>query len=168
MAFQTLGLGRIAARRAASTAVKAEAGLRKSERAALAPTHLEPARRSLAALAAHAEARDVTLGIESRLLFHEFPLPQELATLLADHDPAVVGYWHDVGHVEVHHRLGLTDRGTWFDLLGDRIVGVHLHDVRGRLSRGSAEFTEPTHASPRGRFGCGQSRLALRQGSFCH
>jgi len=101
------------------------------ERAALAPAHLEPARRSLAALAAHAEARGVTLGVESRLLFHEFPLPQELATLLAEHDPGVVGYWHDVGHVEVHHRLGLTDRNAWFDLLGDRIVGVHLHDVRG-------------------------------------
>ena len=56
---------------------------------------------------------------------------EELATLLAEHDPAVVGYWHDVGHVEVHHRLGLTDRGAWVDLLGDHIVGVHLHDVRG-------------------------------------
>lgn len=103
------------------------------ERAQFAPRHIEPARRSLAALAEYAAPRGITLGIESRLLFHEFPLPQEAADLLAEHDPAVVGYWHDAGHVEVHHRLGLTDRGAWFDLLGERIVGVHLHDVRGIL-----------------------------------
>jgi sugar phosphate isomerase/epimerase len=31
----------------------------------------------------------------------------------------------------VQHRLGLVDRATWWDLLGDRLVGLHLHDVRG-------------------------------------
>ena len=36
-----------------------------------------------------------------------------------------------VGHAEVHHRLGVTDRSAWWDLLGKRLVGLHLHDVRG-------------------------------------
>ena len=101
------------------------------ERAAIAAPWLEQARRSLDELAETAAARGVTLGIECRLHFHEIPLPRELADLLAPYPAHVAGYLHDVGHAEVHHRLGLTDRGAWWDLLGARLVGMHLHDVRG-------------------------------------
>lgn len=101
------------------------------DRAARAPAHLAQARRSLEEIVRTAEPRRVALGIESRLAYHELPLPQEAASLLAPYDARIAGYWHDVGHVEVQHRLGLTDRDAWFDLLGDRIIGVHIHDVRG-------------------------------------
>jgi sugar phosphate isomerase/epimerase len=73
----------------------------------------------------------VTLGLESRLSYHQFPLPQEAVDLLAPYPPEVAGYWHDVGHGEVLHRLGLVELASWFELLGDRLVGTHLHDVRG-------------------------------------
>lgn len=99
-------------------------------RAARAGPHLEAARRSLAALVAYAAPRRVPLGIESRLHYHEVPQPQEALDLLADYDPAVAGYWHDVGHCEVQARLGLIDRGEWLPLLR-RAVGAHLHDVDG-------------------------------------
>jgi sugar phosphate isomerase/epimerase len=79
----------------------------------------------------YAEPRGVVLGIESRLNYHEIPLPPEAVSLLAPYSPRSVGYWHDVGHVEIQHRLGLTDRETWFERLGDRIVGAHIHDMRG-------------------------------------
>ncbi len=72
----------------------------------------------------------MALGLECRLHYHEVPLPHELAGLLAPYPASVAGYWHDVGHAEVQHRLGLTDRSAWFDLLGERLLGVHLHDVR--------------------------------------
>ena len=103
------------------------------ERAERAPAALERARRSLAELARAAGERGVTLGLECRLHYHEIPLPAEAAELLAEHPPEVVGYVHDVGHAEVQHRLGLTDRGAWFDLLGERIVESHISDVRGLL-----------------------------------
>ena len=101
------------------------------ERAAIAPPYLEAAARSLEALAESAAARGVTLAIEDRLNYHEIALPHELAALLAPYPAEVVGYMHDVGHAEIHHRLGLTDRGAWWNLLGARLVGLHLHDVRG-------------------------------------
>ena len=101
------------------------------ERAGAAAPWLAQARRSLDELAETAAARGVTLAIETRLHFHEIPLPFELVDLLAPYPVEVAGYQHDVGHAEVHHRLGLTDRGAWFDLLGPRLVGLHLHDVRG-------------------------------------
>jgi sugar phosphate isomerase/epimerase len=101
------------------------------DRASQVRRYMLQAERSLAALVRYAEPRGVMLGIESRLNYHEIPLPPEAATLLAPYSPRSVGYWHDVGHVEVQHRLGLTDRETWFERLGDRIVGAHIHDMQG-------------------------------------
>ena len=101
------------------------------ERAASAAPYLVQAARSLEAIVEAAAGRGVTLGIECRLNYHEIPLPHELAALLAPYPAEAAGYVHDVGHAEVHHRLGLTDRGAWWDLLGPRLVGLHLHDVRG-------------------------------------
>ncbi len=106
------------------------------DRAMKAAPWLEAARRSLDELAAAAEGRAVTLGIETRLHYHEIPLPHEAAELFESYPPSVVGYVHDVGHAEVHHRLGLTDHDAWFDLLcpdgmGERLVALHIHDVRG-------------------------------------
>ena len=100
-------------------------------RADLAAPWLAQARRSLEEMAETAAARGVTLAIETRLYYHEIPLPHELADLLAPYPRDVAGYQHDVGHAEVQHRLGLTDRGAWWDELGARLVGLHLHDVRG-------------------------------------
>ena len=110
----------------------ARAGVEAVElRAALAGPHLAQARRSLAELASAAEAAGVTLGLECRNYYHHIPLPDEMAALLADYPPAVVGYCHDVGHAEVLHRLGLVALDAWFELLAERGVGTHLHDVRG-------------------------------------
>ena len=101
------------------------------ERAERAPEHLEQARRSLDALVQYAEPRGIAIGLECRLHFHEIPLPEEAADLLAPYPSHVAGYWHDVGHAEVLHRLGLVDLEAWFALLGDQLIGTHLHDVAG-------------------------------------
>lgn len=103
----------------------------RRDRAFLARRYLVQAERSLAELVRYAQPRGVALGIESRLGYHEIPLPAEARSLLAPYDPAVAGYWHDVGHVETHHRLGLVDREEWFEAVGDRILGAHIHDMRG-------------------------------------
>ncbi len=103
------------------------------ERAERAPASLARARRSLTELARAATERGVTIGLECRLHHHEIPLPAEASELLAEHPPEVAGYVHDVGHAEVQHRLGLTDRGAWLDLLGERVVESHVSDVRGLL-----------------------------------
>jgi len=110
------------------------AGLREELRrwrAANAGPHLEAARRSLRELVEYAAPRRVALGAESRLNYHEIPHPQEALDLLSDYEPAVAGYWHDVGHCEVQARLGLIDRYAWLPLLAGRTIGAHLHDVDG-------------------------------------
>jgi len=103
----------------------------RQERAELARAAFPQARRSLNELAADAAARGVRLGLETRVGYHEIPSLDEALALLAEQDPGTVGYWHDVGHAEVQHRLGLEDRERWFAALGQRLFGCHLHDVRG-------------------------------------
>jgi sugar phosphate isomerase/epimerase len=100
-------------------------------RAEAAEPWLEKARDTLRELAAHAEAHEVSLGIENRLHYHEIPQPAEGAWLFADYAPELVGYWHDVGHAEVQWRLGLVDKRLWLDTNGARTLGTHLHDVTG-------------------------------------
>ncbi|HEY8489604.1 MAG TPA: sugar phosphate isomerase/epimerase [Dehalococcoidia bacterium] len=96
-----------------------------------APRYFPQAERSLAELAEHAARRGVTIGLESRFHFHEFPNVEECLTLIAGYPPEVVGFWLDTGHVEVLDRLGFIPKGRWLDVLGDRLVGMHLHDVDG-------------------------------------
>jgi sugar phosphate isomerase/epimerase len=103
----------------------------RRHRAEGAERHLEAARRSLRELTQYAERYGIAIGLENRYHYHEIPSPDEAALLLADYPPDVAGYWHDVGHAEVQHRLGLIDRHSWFPRLTARTIGTHLHDVDG-------------------------------------
>jgi sugar phosphate isomerase/epimerase len=108
------------------------AGLRaeaESERGALAQRHLPQAARSLESLAEYAANAGIALGLENRLHYHEIPRYDEAAKLIAPYPSGLVGYWHDIGHAEVQHRLGLVDRHCWLDTNGPRTIGSHLHDV---------------------------------------
>jgi len=89
------------------------------------------ARRSLAELVEYASAKGVTIGLENRYHFSEFPDPDEMAILLADYPPQVAGFWLDIGHAEVLERLGFHPHTRWLDELGDRCVGSHVHDTDG-------------------------------------
>jgi sugar phosphate isomerase/epimerase len=91
------------------------------------------AKRSLAEIAEYAAKHGVTVGLENRYHFSEFPDPNECAELIADYPPDVVGFWLDVGHAEVLERLGLLPHDRWLNELGDRCVGTHVHDVDGLL-----------------------------------
>ena len=111
-------------------AVWHQAGIEETTvRAQTAGPYYALARRSLDELAVAAEVAGVTIGLETRLRYHQFPLPQECAELISDYPPAVVGYWHDTGHAEVLDRLDFVALDEWFYLLGDRIVGMHITDV---------------------------------------
>ena len=108
----------------------------KDERASQAGEYLKNAQRSLATLALEADRSGITLGIETRLHYHEIPLPDEYEILLSIYPKNVVGYLHDVGHAEVQHRLGLVDREAWWSVEkefspGKSLVGLHIHDVDG-------------------------------------
>jgi len=96
-----------------------------------APSHLPLARRSLTEIAEYAASRNVSVGLENRYHYHEFPGPGEMRELLDEYPPEVAGFWLDVGHAEVLDRLGLERHDRWLNELGDRCIGAHVHDVDG-------------------------------------
>lgn len=105
----------------------------EQRRAEAAPANLEAARASLEQLVQAARPHGIVIGLENRLNFHHIPLPQESLALMEGFSPGEVGHWHDTGHGEVLDRLGFLPHQTWFDDLGDRLAGAHVHDVRGVL-----------------------------------
>ncbi|MXY72318.1 MAG: sugar phosphate isomerase/epimerase [Dehalococcoidia bacterium] len=103
----------------------------EQRRAEAAPANMEAARESLEQLVEAARPHGIVIGIENRLEYHQIPLPAESRALMDGFAPDEVGHWHDTGHAEVLDRLGFLPHRAWFDELGDRLVGAHVHDVRG-------------------------------------
>lgn len=77
-----------------------------------------------------AKEKGVRIAIENREGIEELPLDGEMKDLLERlGEPAWFGYWHDAGHAELKHRLGLLDHATMLRENSARQFGFHLHDV---------------------------------------
>lgn len=101
------------------------------ERTAKASTHFQAAKESIATILDAASEKGIMLGLENRVYYHEIPTLEEMERFMACFAGEPLGYWHDVGHAEVQANLGFNSHEEWFSRLGDKIIGVHLHDVKG-------------------------------------
>ena len=100
------------------------------KREKVAPLYYHRAIEALEQLAERAQELGVKLAVESRSRFEDMPTEREMVTLqdhFADH-PAV-GYWHDFGHVQLKHNLGLLDHHQWLETISPHLIGGHVHDV---------------------------------------
>ncbi|MDB6156208.1 MAG: Xylose isomerase domain protein barrel [Chthoniobacteraceae bacterium] len=77
----------------------------------------------------YAEKRNIKLGIESRHSFEEIPSESEMLELLEEFQQPHIGYWHDFGHVQVKHNLGILDHYEWLKKAAPRLLACHLHDT---------------------------------------
>lgn len=103
--------------------------LKKREK--IAPLYYQRALEALETLAERAAELGVKLAVESRSRFEDMPNEREMQRLqehFADH-PAV-GYWHDFGHVQLKHHLGLLHHQQWLERISPHLIGCHLHDVQ--------------------------------------
>lgn len=102
--------------------------VRKREK--LSPLYYERAVAAIEELGGLAAEAGVALAIESRSRYEDVPSEREMARL-QDHfkDNRWVGYWHDFGHVQLKHNLGLLDHGAWLAQMAPHLLGGHLHDV---------------------------------------
>jgi sugar phosphate isomerase/epimerase len=101
------------------------------QRLALAHSYVDAARKSLRELSKYSRQKGIILGLETRFNFNEIPNMDEMAELLDEVSEHLTGYWHDVGHAEVQQRLGFSFHEEWLLRFRDRMVGIHLHDIRG-------------------------------------
>jgi sugar phosphate isomerase/epimerase len=101
------------------------------ERRSLARSYVDAAGESLQELGRYGGQKGIMLGLETRFHLNEIPNMAEMAELLDEVSEGVVGYWHDVGHAEVQQQLEFSLHEEWLLRLKDRMVGIHLHDIRG-------------------------------------
>lgn len=94
------------------------------------PLYYYRAIEALETIAGHAAELRIKLAIESRSRFEDMPTEREMLAL-QEHfaDNPWVGYWHDFGHVQLKHNLGLLDHAEWLERIAPRLIGGHVHDV---------------------------------------
>ena len=101
------------------------------KREKIAPLYYQRAIESLEEIAEKAAEFGVKLAVESRSRFEDMPTEREMIRL-QEHfaDNPWVGYWHDFGHVQLKHNLGLLDHHQCLERVSPYIIGGHVHDVQ--------------------------------------
>ena len=103
--------------------------IRKREK--LAPLYYHRAIEALEELAPKAEECGVKIAVESRSRFEDMPNEREMIRLQGHFkDNPWIGYWHDFGHVQLKHNLGLLDHEEWLETVSPHLIGGHVHDVQ--------------------------------------
>jgi sugar phosphate isomerase/epimerase len=101
------------------------------KREKVGPLYYHRAIEALTTIAERAAKAGVKLAIESRSTFEDMPTEREMVRL-QEHfaDNPWVGYWHDFGHVQLKHNLGLLDHLEWLERIRPHLMGGHVHDVQ--------------------------------------
>jgi sugar phosphate isomerase/epimerase len=103
--------------------------LKKREK--IGPLYYERTIQALTKIADRAAELGVKLAIESRSHYEDMPTEREMLALQAHFaDHPWVGYWHDFGHVQLKHNLGLLDHNEWLEKISPHLIGGHVHDVK--------------------------------------
>lgn len=84
---------------------------------------------SLEILLKAAEERNLVLCVEFRHELEEIPNESEFDTIFSTFQSPNLGYWHDCGHAQTQHNLGIIDQFILIEKMKDRLVGGHVHDL---------------------------------------
>jgi sugar phosphate isomerase/epimerase len=105
--------------------------------------HLDAALKSLDTLNKRAEKLGVHLGVENRYHLNEIPDFHEIGIILKAFRGGRVRYWHDLGHAQAQENMGIIPQRDLLTAYGNKLVGIHIHDIRGlddHLSPGQGEM----------------------------
>jgi len=101
----------------------------QDKRARRAPKYFETLRASLGILLPELERLGVLLCLENLPTADGCPDENEMAQLLREFEGAPLAYWHDSGHAQRRHELGIVHHAGLVKRMAPRIGGFHLHDV---------------------------------------
>lgn len=72
---------------------------------------------------------EITFCIETRVHYYEIPIPDEAEYIFQKLLLPNLGYWHDIGHTYILSELDFVPMKAWQDMLKERCIGTHIHDV---------------------------------------
>jgi sugar phosphate isomerase/epimerase len=105
--------------------------LNQQARDGLAQPRLNAVKESLKELVDFASSLEIKLGLENRYHFMDIPSIDEMDQLLSLADDKFIGFVYDVGHAQALDRLGFFPHEEWLSRFSGRMIGAHLHDVKG-------------------------------------
>jgi sugar phosphate isomerase/epimerase len=111
------------------------------QREARSEAYIQRALECLIEIADYASKKGIRIGIENREHYEAMPSEREFANFLQRLDASNADYWHDFGHAQIKHNLGLLDHGEWLDRFASRAIGSHVHDVKWPFEDHCAPFT---------------------------
>ncbi len=86
---------------------------------------------SLTEVIGYSQRKNIKIGLETRYYPIEIPNFEEIGYFLGLFNADQMGYWHDVGHAEINGRLGIRPHVDFLEAYKDRMIGVHLHGMKG-------------------------------------
>jgi sugar phosphate isomerase/epimerase len=98
------------------------------KRESAAPPYLERAKECLRRIVDYAASKNIKLGVEGRRGYEEIPSERELPQLLDEMNSPQLGYWHDLGHIQIKENLAFVDHAEWLRTIGPRSFGCHVQD----------------------------------------
>lgn len=98
------------------------------KREEMAGPYIERVRAALKPIAEYAKEKKIRLGLEGRRGYEEIPSEREFPALFDELDPAVCGYWHDLGHIQIKENLFLLNHEDWLKQMTSRTFGCHVQD----------------------------------------
>ena len=99
-----------------------------ARREAAAPAYLESVKECLKPIVEYAAEKNIRLGVEGRRGYEEIPSERELPALLDELNSPQLGYWHDIGHIQIKENLGFLNHEEWLRAIGPRTFGCHVQD----------------------------------------
>lgn len=102
-----------------------------THRAQVAGPHLDQVLKSIQEVIDFSRSCGLKIGLENRYRYYDIPIPGEMEKLLNLCEESWFGFQYDTGHAQTLSALGLCDHEDWLRWFGHRIVGTHLHDVKG-------------------------------------
>jgi len=92
-------------------------------------SHLEYLKSCLDRLLPVAQETGVQIALENLPTWEAIPTELEMEALCKQYGSRYLRYWHDIGHAQVRHNLGLINMERWVDRLQPLMAGLHIHDV---------------------------------------
>ncbi len=108
---------------------------------ALKKGYMDSLLRSMKELSDYSKYTGIKIGLENRFYFRELPSIEDFLVIFDAFKDENIGYWHDTGHAQVYENLKLMRHMEYLEKFGHRLLGVHLHDVRGVIDDHNAPFT---------------------------